>query len=105
MASALSLSFRQRWFIALCVAAVLCSLAAHLTADLVGFPLERERLTRGYLLANEHVTHCDLLSEVALLAVAITINLLPLARLINISGLTLFTWILPPLVRPPIAIR
>ena len=104
MVSALPLSFRQRWFIALCVAAVLCSLVTHLTADVAGFPLELKRLACEHLL-NEHVTHCDLLGEVALLAAAITISLASLACLINIPNLKLFNWILPPLVRPPIALH
>jgi len=93
------------WIIALCTAAVLCSLAAHLTADVAGVPPELAGPpARGRSANGEHVTTCDLLEEIALLAIAVTINLPSLAFLSNGFNLTLLDWVLPPPVRPPIVI-
>jgi len=93
------------WIAALCTAAVLCSLAAHLTADVAGVPPELADLpTRGRSANGEHMTTCDLLEEIALLAIAVTINWPLLAFLSNGFNLTLLDWVLPPPVRPPIVI-
>jgi hypothetical protein len=83
----------------------LCSLAAHLTADVAGAPPElagpptRERSANG-----EHTTACDLLEEIALLAITVAVNLPLLAFLSNDFNPTLRDWVLPPPVRPPIVI-
>jgi hypothetical protein len=93
------------WIIALCTASVLCSLAAHLTADVAGAPPELAGLlTHGRTAGGEHTTMCDLLEEIALLAIAVAINLPLLAFLSNGLNLTLRDWVLPPPVRPPTAI-
>ena len=93
------------WIVALCTASVLCSLAAHLTADVAGAPPELAGLlTHARAAGGEHTTMCDLLEEIALLAIAVAINLLLLAFLSNGSNLTLRDWVLPPPVRPPIVI-
>ncbi len=93
------------WIVVLCTAAVLCSLAAHLTADVAGAPPELGGLPtcrRGA--GGEHMTMCDLLEEIALLAIAVAITLPSLAFLSNCFCVTLRDWILPPPVRPPIVI-
>jgi len=93
------------WIVALCTAAVLCSLAAHLTADVAGAPPELAGLlTHGRNTGGEHTMMCDLLEEMAHLAIAITINLPLLVFLSNGFNLTLRDWVLPPPVRPPIVI-
>ena len=93
------------WIIALCTATVLCSLAAHLTADVAGVPPELGGLpTCGHSTSGEHTTMCDLLEEIALLAIAVTVNLPSLAFLSNGFCVTLRDWILPLPVRPPIVI-
>jgi len=93
------------WIITLCTATVLCSLAAHLTADVAGVPPELAGLlSHGCTAGGEHTTMCDLLEEIALLAIAVATNLPLLAFLSNGSNLTLRDWILPPPVRPPTVI-
>ena len=93
------------WIVALCTAAVLCSLAAHLTADVAGAPPELAGLLAHERTAGgEHTTMCDLLEEIALLAIAVAINLPVLAFLGNGVNLTLRDWVLPPPVRPPTVI-
>ena len=93
------------WIIALCTTAVLCSLAAHLTADVAGAPPELAGLlSHGRTAGGEHTTMCDLLEETALLAIAVAITLPYLAFLSNGFNLTLRDWVLPPPVRPPIVI-
>jgi len=93
------------WIAALCAAAVLCSLAAHLTADVAGAPPELAGLLTHVRTADgEHTTMCDLLEETVLLAIAVAINLPYLAFLSNGFNLTLRDWVLPPPVRPPIVI-
>ena len=93
------------WIVALCTAAVLCSLAAHLTADVAGAPPELAGLlTHGRTAGGEHTTMCDLLEETALVAIAVAINLPLLAFLSNGFNLMLRDWVLPPPVRPPIVI-
>ncbi len=90
------------WIIALCIAMVLCSLAAHLAADVAGAPPELAgRLAQGRAGSGEHPTMSDLLEEIALLAIAVVIHLPLLAFLNNRFVLTLRDWILPPPVRPP----
>jgi len=93
------------WIVALCTVAVLCSLAAHLTADVAGAPPELAGLlSHGCTAGGEHTTMCDLLEETAHLAIAVAIMLTYLAFLSNGFNLTLRDWILPPPVRPPIVI-
>ena len=93
------------WIVALCTAAVLCSLVIHLTADVAGVPPELAGLlSHGCTAGGEHTTMCDLLEEIALLAIAVATNLPLLAFLSNGSNLTLRDWILPPPVRPPTVI-
>ena len=93
------------WIVALCTAAVLCSLVIHLTADVAGVPPELAGLpTRDRIANGEHMTRCDLLEEIALLAIAVTINLPLLAFLIKGFNPTPLDWVLPPPVRPPIVI-
>ena len=90
------------WIIALCTAVVLCSLAAHLTADVAGAPPELAGLlTHERAAGGEHTTLCDLLEETALLAIAVAINLPLLAFLSNGFNLALLDWVLPPPARPP----
>jgi len=105
MVSAKSGNGKYLWIIALCTAAILCSLAAHLSADVAGAPPELAGLlTHGRTAGGEHTTMCDLLEEIALLAIAVAINLPLLAFLSNGLNLTLRDWVLPPPVRPPTAI-
>ena len=93
------------WIIVLCTTSVLCSLAAHLTADVAGAPPELAGLpTHGRTTGGEHMTTCDLLEEIALLAIAVTVNLPLLAFLSNGFNLALLDWVLPPPVRPPTVI-
>ena len=93
------------WIIALCTAAVLCSLVAHLTADVAGAPPELAGLlAHGRTAGGEHTMMCDLLEEVALLAIAVTINMPLQTFLGNGFNLTLRNWVLPPPVRPPTVI-
>ena len=105
MASPQFVKSRYIWIIALCAAAVLGSLAAHLTADVAGAPPELAGLpTHGRTTGSERTTTCDLLGEIALLAIAVAVNLPLLAFLSHGFNLTLREWVLPPPVRPPIVI-
>ncbi len=93
------------WVAALCTASVLCSLAAHLTADVAGAPPELAGLlAHGHTAAGEHTTIDDLGEEMALLAIAVVIYLPLLVLLSNGFNLTLHEWVLPPPVRPPTVI-
>ena len=98
------------WIVALCTASVLCSLAGHLTADVAGAPPELAGLlaqghaARAGSSGGEHTTMCELLEEIALLAIVVAVTL-PLLTLLS-SGFkpALLDWVLPPPVRPPTVI-
>ncbi len=90
----------------LCAATVLCGLALHLGTDAVDVPTDlAQPLAPGLVAANEHTTQCDLLGEVALLALAIAIDLPLLIWSVSAPSPVQFSRVLPPPVRPPLVLR
>jgi hypothetical protein len=108
MVSVGALPLRFRWPLALCIAAVMLTLAGHLISDAtVGSPdlVTADAHSREGRFGSSRVETCDLMGESALPAMAGIAGLLqPVVFPLNDPSLDRAAWFSPPPVRPPILI-
>jgi len=105
MVSAGALPVRFRWPLALCIAAVMLTLAGHLISDAtVGSPdlVTADAHSGEGRFGSSRVETCDLMGESALPAMAGMVGLQPVVFPLNDPSLDRAAWFSLPPVRPPI---
>jgi hypothetical protein len=104
MASAAFIPLPSRWVVALCAAAILFGLAAHLLADATGTSPDLANTSqRGA--TGVQVTLCSLLAGLVLPEIAVISAPLTVTLRLTSCKLILLYRSCPPPVHPPVALR